>query len=395
MGGKTNYRTSLILFLVSLFFCLPGLRAEGNSLAKIYRHGRIVLKPEMIIDSSSLPPGVLFVGVASISFDSLGNLYFLDFRDNNIKKFDSAGKFLKIIGQKGQGPGDFSSPVSFDVGKDRIFVWDMGNRRLCALTLEGEAATSRDISGLSGRPRKLRALPGGDLVVETEKIHFDDPKKPQDVFLELLSPDLQLKRVIYSQPVWREKYIRTEQFGLTNLPQPFFPDIHWDISPDGRIIIGFAANYEFGIYNSQGNLFLSVKHAFKPAKITEKDKKKHFETMTFFDGKSIRRGVPDYIIKNTEFPEYKPAYSSLMVDGAGNILVHPFIEEEAKQKLVFDAFSPEGKFISRVEIIEPEIDLFDRETRWQGNYVWIRKIEPDGTTKFTRYRIEPCVQGEK
>jgi len=395
MRGKTNYWASLILFLVSLFFCLPGLRAEGNSLAKIYRHGRIVLKPEMIIDSSSLPPGVFFVGVASISFDSLGNLYFLDFRDNNIKKFDSAGKFLKIIGQKGQGPGDFSSPVSFDVVKDRIFVWDMGNRRLCALTLEGEAATNRDISGLSGRPRKLRALPGGDLVVETEKIHFDDPKKPQDVFLELLSPDLQLKRVIYSQPVWREKYIRTEQFGLTNLPQPFSPDIHWDISPDGRIIIGFAANYEFGIYNSQGNLFLSVKHPFKPAKITEKDKKKHFETMTFFDGKAIRRGVPDVIIKNTEFPEYKPAYSSLMVDGAGNILVRPFIEEEAKQKLVFDAFSPEGKFISRVELIEPEIDLFDRETRWQGNSVWIRKIEPDGTTKFTRYRIEPCVQEEK
>ena len=176
MREKTNYRTSLILFLVSFLFCLPGLRAEGNSLAKIYRQGKIVLKPEMIIDSSSLPPGVLFVGVASISFDSLGNLYFLDFKDNNIKKFDSAGKFLKIIGQKGQGPGDFSSPVSFDVAKDRIFVWDMGNRRICALTLEGEAATSRNISGLSGRPRKLRALPGGDLVVETRKFILMTPK---------------------------------------------------------------------------------------------------------------------------------------------------------------------------------------------------------------------------
>jgi len=388
MRIKIDYWIFLILLLVSLFFCFLRLGAEHNSLAEIYRHGKVVLKPEMIIDSSSLPRGVLFVGVASVSFDALGNLYFLDFRDNNIKKFDSAGKFLQIIGQKGQGPGDFKSPVDFAIVKERIFVWDMGNRRICSLTLEGEAVTSRDISGLSGRPQKLRALPDGDLVVETKKIHFDDPKKPQDIFLELLSPDLQVKRIIYSQPVWRDKYIRTEQFGLVNIPQPFSPDIHWDITPDGRIIIGFAATYEFGIYNSQGNLLLSVKHPSKPVKITEKDKKNYFETITFFDGKSIKTGAPDFIVKNTEFPKYKPAYSSLQVDGEGNILVHPFIEERAKQLFIFDAFSSEGRFINRVKIIEPEIDLFDRETKWQGRCVWIRKIDKKGATKFIRYRIE-------
>jgi len=395
MRGKSNYRVSAILFLAGLFSCLLLVRAEPTSLAEIYRGGKIILRPEMIIDGSSLPPGVLFVGVASISFDALGDIYLLDFSDNNIKKFDSGGKFLKVIGRKGQGPGDFSSPVSFDVVKDRIFVWDMGNRRLSALTLEGAAVISRDISGLSGRPQRLRALPDGDLVVETEKIHFDDPKKPQDVFLEVLSPDLQVKGVISSQPVWRNKHIRTEQFGLTNIPQPFSPDIHWDISPDGRIIIGFAAEYKFGVYNSQGKLLLSVKHPFKPVKVTEKDKKNHLEGITFFDGKSIKRGAPDFIVKNTEFPKYKPAYSSLLVDGEGNILVHPFIEEEAKQPFVFDAFSPEGKFISRVEIIEPKVDLFDRETRWQGKHVWMRKIDPDGTARFIKYRIEPSSAGKK
>jgi len=395
MRAKTNYWVSLILLLLSLSFCSLRLRAEDNSLAEIYRRRKVVLRPEMVIDSSALPRDILFVGLASISFDTLGNLYFLDFRDNNIKKFDSAGKFLKIIGQKGQGPGDFSSPVSIDVVRERIFVWDMGNRRICSLTLEGEAVTSRDISGLSGRPRKLRALPDGDLVVETEKIYFDDPKKPQDIFLELLSPDLQIKGIIYSQPVWRDKHIRTEQFGLINIPQPFSPDIHWDIFPDGRIIIGFAANYEFGIYNSQGNLLLSVNHPFKPVRITEKDKKNHFETITFFDGKSIKRGAPDFIVKHTEFPKYKPAYSSLLIDGEGNILVHPFMEEQAKKAFIFEAFSPEGKFISRVEIIKPEINLFDRETRWQGRRIWIRKIEPDGAAKFIRYRIEPYSEREK
>ena len=40
--------------------------------------------------------------------DTEGNVYAPDYRANNIKKFGSNYKFLKAIGRKGQGPGEFN-----------------------------------------------------------------------------------------------------------------------------------------------------------------------------------------------------------------------------------------------------------------------------------------------
>jgi len=47
------------------------------------------------------------------------------------------GKFLKLIGRKGQGPGEFNMPIDIVFAKDRLVVWDMGNDRICTLTLIG------------------------------------------------------------------------------------------------------------------------------------------------------------------------------------------------------------------------------------------------------------------
>lgn len=363
-------------------------RKETFSLGDAYRSGKIRLVQEMVIDESSLPRDVLFVGISDIAFDPTGNIYILDFQDNNIKKFDSAGKFLQVIGRKGQGPGEFNMPVSVDFARDRIVVWDMGNMRICTLTPEGDTVITRDISGLSGRPKRLRALPDGNIVVETEKIYFEDPKRPQDVHLEVLFPDLKPKKVIHSHPVWRNRYIRTEQFGWSNIPQPFSPDVHWDVAKNGKIIIGFSEKYEIGIYNGEGELLGKFMHSCQPVKVTEKEKRKFFDDMVFSGPSGIKRGAPDFIVKNTEFPKFKPSYDELLVDSEGNILVKTFLENEGKATKSFDAFDRHGKFLGRVEVVRQKVSIFERGTRWHAGSIWIKETDAQGMTKIVKYRIE-------
>ncbi len=43
----------------------------------------------------------------NVDSDSEGNIYVLDYRDCVIKKYGPDGEFIKIIGGKGQGPGEF------------------------------------------------------------------------------------------------------------------------------------------------------------------------------------------------------------------------------------------------------------------------------------------------
>jgi hypothetical protein len=38
--------------------------------------------------------------------------------------FDKNGKYLRKIGNRGQGPGEYLYPSHFDLSGDRLFIWD-------------------------------------------------------------------------------------------------------------------------------------------------------------------------------------------------------------------------------------------------------------------------------
>ena len=373
---------------VLLFFTLAVLSspAERESLAEIYRSGKVRLVPELVIEGRSLPEGILFVGPVDISVDPSGRIFVLDLQDHNIKIFDSSGKFQKALGRKGQGPGDFNMPLSFAFVKDRLAVWDMGNRRLCVLTPEGEFVKAREISGLSGRPNRIKALPGGDLVVETEKMFFDDPNKPQEVALEILTSELTPKRVICSHPVWRNKFMRLEQ-GLVNLPQPFAPDLHWDVSPDGKIVAGFSETYEIGVHDADGKVLAKFTHPHDPVKVTAEDKKGFFDGMTHTTGEGTSgQGAPDFVVENTKFPAEKPAFNDLLVDSEGNIWAHPFDKDQDLEKRCFDVFAPAGEFISRVEILG-ESARYPYRAKIIDGCLWTIEMDDEGFFKIVKNKI--------
>ena len=210
-----------------------------------------------------MPEDIFFERPLGVVCDTEGNVYVPDYRANNIKKFDSNYKFLKIIGRKGKGPGEFDMPYDIAVTKDRLFVWDMRNRRICVLTTDGKFIKQRPVFNQVGRPQKMRPLPNGDVVIEMEQIFFQDLNKPQRCTIEIYSPDLERKKIVYTQDIWRNKYIRGD-FGTTNVIQPFSPGVYWDITPDGKIVIGYSEKYEIEIHDSAKGKVGSFSHNYEP-----------------------------------------------------------------------------------------------------------------------------------
>lgn len=166
------------------------------------------------------------------------------------------------------------------------------------------------------------------------------------------------------------------------------PRVCWDVSPDGKVIIGFSKNYEIEVYSSSRGKLFSFKHAYKPVKVAEKDKQEFFEASLREMAGPNGGGIPDYIIKSIEFPAKKPAFSHLKVDSDGNILVWPYRPKREEEGIYLDAFDAEGKFIDQVRLIGNKETLanFSGSKLYQGKF-WSNEVDEAGRIKLIRYRL--------
>ncbi len=331
---------------------------------------------------------IFFESLGTVSCDPEGNIYVVDSGSLNIKKFDAQGKFLQTIGREGQGPGEFGGLYYSTFAKDRLVVWDSGNRRINAYTPEGKLLSSADIDYDEGFIRRLGSLPTGEVVIEKEKTFRSEQEKPQICTIDIYSPQLEYLRTIYKKSLWRKKYIRTEEYGISTLYFPYSPDIYWAASPEGYIIIGFSENYVLEAYDIEGREIFSFSHSYEPVKVTEKNKRDYFDSLEFYRMGERLKEPPDDITKYTEFPRFKPAFKNILVDSEGNILVVLNREEKDEAGRFFDVFDPKGRFISSVRIDGPFILPDTRNIYLHNGSLYVIEINEDDLYRVIKYKIK-------
>ena len=195
-------------------------------------------------------------------------------------------------------------------------------------------------------------------------------------------------RTISKRELWRKKYVRTKEYGISTLYFPYSDDVRWDVTPDGRIIIGFSENYELEIYDCSGKKISTITHAYEPVKITEKDKKDYFDSLEFYRMGERLKDPPEYITKYTEFPKHKPVFNNILVDSEVNIWIVLNRDQQDEKRKRFEVFDPTGKFISRV-MIEGDAVFPDNRNAYilhNGTFLLIETGEDD-LYRIIRYKI--------
>lgn len=118
-----------------------GVRIVHNEKGGIWA-GSPKIKIELVRTIGGLDetnPNLAFNAPNDVIRDSAGNIYVLDASNAHVQKLDAEGKFLKTIGRRGQGPGEFQSPTSMDVdGENNLFVFDAMGRKIEVFSSEGK-----------------------------------------------------------------------------------------------------------------------------------------------------------------------------------------------------------------------------------------------------------------
>lgn len=84
----------------------------------------------------------LFTQIRGVAIGERGSIFVLDFRTQEIRLFDSQGKFVKRVARSGSGPGEIKNANGLLIGTDgRVWVNDPNNSRYSVFTPSGDFAT--------------------------------------------------------------------------------------------------------------------------------------------------------------------------------------------------------------------------------------------------------------
>ena len=85
-----------------------------------------------------------------------GTIYILDWGDVRIQVYNKNGKYLRTIGRKGQGSGEFDTPAYFDLSADgKIYLMDSRQRRITIFDTTGKYVSS--FRGTGGYHSEMKA----------------------------------------------------------------------------------------------------------------------------------------------------------------------------------------------------------------------------------------------
>ncbi|MCZ2108623.1 MAG: TIGR03663 family protein [Dehalococcoidia bacterium] len=120
-----------------------------------------------VFDSNLEPTGVTFgtppkdtehpgnmelFGPRDVAFDQQGDMWVTDTGNGRIQVYTLTGQYVRTVGARGSGNGQFNEPVGIDIAKDgTVFVADMYNRRVVLLHPDGTYSSSFPVDGWGGQ----------------------------------------------------------------------------------------------------------------------------------------------------------------------------------------------------------------------------------------------------
>jgi len=138
-------------------------RIVTYDLARIELPVRWVLgEPDVQIGQLDDTPEYAFSRIVDVATATDGSIIVSDAVAGNLRVFDTRGQYLRTIGNRGDGPGEFASaPAIVGLVGDSIFAFDSRASRLSIFSLGGALLETTAFQRDSGRPRSLVRLADG------------------------------------------------------------------------------------------------------------------------------------------------------------------------------------------------------------------------------------------
>ena len=317
----------------------------------------------------------LFYRARAMALDSEKNIYVVDMGNYRVQKFDNQGRYLRTIGRKGQGPGEFRMPlgICFDV-QDNMYVREY--KKIQVFDKNGDF---------------IRSFPLEHLLVEFALddegsiLGYSDIRQRDSALRGILKMDSQGKmtKKIAEYSDLGIKIIVGEAATFTLSPNhSYTPRLHFASLGFYSFVYGYASEYLLNLIDNEGNPLLRIRLADVPVPIGQKDKD-FIITKTCEALERNQLPITKKMVEETiHFRKNRAFFNKVLTDDKQRLYVQRVKSVfDETDEFEFDIFNRDGYYLYRVEL------PFSPEIIKNGHIYDIYTNEDTGEVRIKRFKI--------
>ncbi|MGB8958422.1 MAG: 6-bladed beta-propeller [Candidatus Aminicenantales bacterium] len=286
------------------------------------------LEEETRIDFSSnefADLGIAFPEEAQV--DSEGSIYVLDRQMKAgyfIFKFDKAGRFVKMIGRSGQGPGELEGVTEIGItSRDEIWANSSATKKIAFFSKEGDWIRETRYEPLWWA---VTPLENGDFIVMGNS--KETTAAGTGLHIRLYDAGFKMVKLLDFYD-WTHLKVGGKTTGL-------IASLYWKVHKEKIYIGNEQRGYEILVYDLNGRLVRKIRKEHSRVNYPE-EFRKATELMA-------RRRPEIYA------PEHTPPFNSFFIDDNDYLYVMTYEKGSQPDEYLHDIFDEEGVFVGRVSL---------------------------------------------
>ncbi len=304
----------------------------------------INLKKKFRINYSELGCNLPF----DINQDVNGNIYLVDIQKARILAYNKEGKYLKAIGRRGKGPGEFTSLNSVAISKDTLFATNQGSHKISLFDCRDTSYTF--IKELPANSLQFLKAYGKNFLAYKQS----SDSKTQKAIFSVTMFDRKFKEI----KDLSSKSVKFSEFANPNLDFVMFIPIFTANQDYAFITETSRDKYLISAYDTAGKLIYKIKRPFMKIPI---NKKELAEFNEFVKNNDKSGSIPELKAEN------KLAILSLHLDAKNRLWVQKSVNREREgfknNSFYFDIYE-KGKLLNTVHFLNiTGRDLWDLQQR--------------------------------
>jgi hypothetical protein len=354
--------------------------------------------------------------IADIAVSESGDIYVWDRIAPAIRMYNDAGKYVRTIGARGSGPGEYRAGAAIAIARNgNLLMWDPGNARINVYTAAGDVVTtwptrSEGVGSVDGHG--VLTVDATGTIYARKMFVLRQPGRPVDTRTGWIRfrPNGSLQDTVFVPPYPAERLLHAEAGGqFSSRTVPFMPDRNFELSPVGYFVSGISDRIALNIVEP-GKPVVSIRRAVTPQPVTAKQRDSARAEIT----REMRKVLPSWSWNGSDIPRTKPVYTSLTIASDGRMWVQldegPAAKEDSTALgrgqmmvterreaglvrtspwscpssgwMLFDVYEPTGTYLGQVRVparVDPIV--------MRGDLIWAATCDADGVPSVGRYRI--------